>query len=240
MKYRRTWTSLHSQLPRDLQSSCIDYKKWKKAIKRLQQEQEQQSDGSRDLLRLLEAECAEVSRVFVGSAKRRRRTTKAGDDQPLLQKCLPRCLPRCLDPESVRMYAELNRTCLYKICKKLDKKASPAPRALEWMARAGRELRFAFMGGKELTSLRMSLPTECPVCLEERDEVAISRCGHVVCIACLEIMYDMRGRKGTFHNLIDARDGSRSTTCPLCRKARPFSSVLFWPEAVADQYRIQH
>lgn len=238
MKYGRTWEALRLELPPFLQRSCLQYTQWKETIKAFV--------GPADvLLQQLEDDCERVSRAFTALARRRHR-----------RRLLPRLLsaagwcpcvaavdrPCRAEDHNNKAFAELNRTSLYKICKKIDKRLRPSPRALEWMATRSRELRYPFLQGSELTSLVLTLPTDCPVCLDACDKIAISRCGHVLCLECLEDMYDMRGRKGTYHNLISAREraSDRAITCPLCRKARPFSSMMFWPRTFPEQHRLVH
>jgi hypothetical protein len=198
--------STYNLLPDTLKSACIMYKKWKKVAKR---------NESVDVGKELSRECMRVDKLF--------------------QRCYnrlehPSCFSsECCSRDDIRLFAELNKTCLYKICKRLDKRMAPSPHAREWLEKIKTRHVYDFLGGMKMASLEISLPAECPICLEAVDRVAISRCGHYVCLSCLGSMYHMRGRRGTLMNLIGYDESLHPSFCPLCRMRKPFMDLKICP-----------
>lgn len=207
MKYLKTWNTIYDGLPRILQKGCISYKFWKKYSK---------SDANIDVLTKLAKECKRIDNLFVRHFKRLNRIN-------VLYSCL---FNNVVTREHLYSFVELNKTCTYKICKRLDKRIQPCPNAKVWLSTSMKDLKFKFMGGKETTALRLTLPDECPICLESSSSIAIAKCGHYVCIQCLEKMYNMKNRNGTYINLIDYEDERFQSKCPCCRTVKPFSKVL--------------
>jgi hypothetical protein len=217
----RQWQIASNKLPILLSENCLDYKRWKKYAKR-------PPDNS-NIVRLLEHECERVDSVFRKHYRRCVRTKRS---------CL--CQSNSVCKEDILLFAELNRNTLYKICKRLDKRVSPKPMTIDWLVRVRKELKFKFICGVEATTLNMTFPTKCPVCFDDVNEVVISKCGHILCVTCLESMYEMNGVKGTYHNIISCKDSEKARRCPSCRTYRPFDKMLFWPKNRIDEGMIIH
>jgi len=204
MKFLRTWLSISGNLPLILQNSCISYKKWKKYTK----------NPPNNILKLLELECKQVDHTF----------------KKLYHNLFyPSCFSKSFDKEDIKQFAELNKTCIYKICKRLDKRIEPCPCTLSWLKLVKNNFKYSFLGGMEMTSLNIIIPTECEICLNQVNRIIIAKCGHYVCFDCFVRMYDLSGVKGEIHNLILYGDYWRKINCPFCRIQRPFSTCKVWP-----------
>lgn len=204
MKFMRSWLEMFMELPDYMRGACVSYKKWKKIAK---------TGSVSDIIPQLEKECRRVEKLFI----------RGLDDSG----CSWRIMP-CTHADLLK-FAHMNERCIYKVCKRLDKRMSPSPGAQAWLRKQKTELIYKFMGSCELTCLSIKLPEECGVCLEMVDKVAIAKCGHYLCVNCLANMYHMNGRKGTFQNLIMYDDYLSNKACPFCRVKRPFERVRFWP-----------
>ncbi len=205
MKFLRTWSTISNNLPVTLQNACISYKKWKKYSK----------NPPNNIINLLELECKKVDQIF---------------KKYYHNLYYPLCFSKQQSKEDIQQFADLNKTCIYKICKRLDKRIIPCPSTIEWLTKIKNSFKFAFLGGIEVTSLTITIPSECPICLEEVEKIIISKCGHYVCFDCLIKMYELNGVKGEMHNLIHYGDYCRKLNCPICRIQRPFSSCKIWPQ----------
>lgn len=215
MKFMRTWLELFLELPERMRETCISYKKWKKVAK---------NGDVVDIIPQLERECKRVEKNFM------RGLSESG--------CIWGGM-KCAKVDLLS-YAQMNDKCLYKVCKRLDKRMVPAPGAQAWLRKTKSDLKYKFMGSCELTSLAITLPVECGVCMEDVDCVAIAKCGHYLCKDCLANMYNMNGRKGTYQNLIMYDDYVSNKKCPFCRVRRPFERVQFWPPNIVDEKLLLH
>jgi hypothetical protein len=82
----------------------------------------------------------------------------------------------------------------------------------------------------------VSLPYECPICMEYRSDIVISDCGHMFCAGCTRGLYVSAMEKTadryenvpleTLIGFIRARflghGKIRPVTCPMCRNVDPF------------------
>lgn len=136
--------------------------------------------------------------------------------------------------QALLAFALLNRTCIVKLCKRIDRR-SPGAGMRDWFAHALRpSLRFC--GGAELRRLELdSMPQvcpECPVCLEERFPIVVLDCGHDICMPCFEKLHGIECMHGTLENrLVYARFhaiGGQCPKCPMCRQPHPLSRVRSW------------
>lgn len=215
MKFMRSWLQMFLELPDCVREVCISYKKWKKIAK---------NGKVGDIIPQLERECKRVEKLFV----------RGLDDSG----CSWRTLH--LSHMDLLKFAQMNTVCIYKVCKRLDKRMNPAPGAQAWLRKTKTDLTYKFMGSCELTCLSIKLPAECGVCLEMVDKIAIAKCGHYLCLDCLENMYHMNGRKGTFQNLIRYDDYLTNKPCPFCRVKRPFERLRFFPPNMVDEKVLIH
>lgn len=205
MKYCKEWKKKVSELDPILQAHCISYKLWKKKIKR----------SNLDLIEL-QKECQSVAR-FVQLERKHRQ----------IFKCL--CFKRepLASVDGLYRFVQLNKTCVYKLCKKIDK-ATNTNIALQWMRTHN------VFDPCSCKQLQLALDPECrtcPVCLEdERETLFIYGCGHVVCTTCFELLYHLKGRKGTVHNLLGSMH--RNLCCPTCRQVthrNTIGNTNVWP-----------
>lgn len=136
-------------------------------------------------------------------------------------------------------FAALNRTTVYKVCKRIDKAAAAAEAAtgaaadgadpkkawLRWYADTRRSGLFAFMGGMQVSHLELALgrrPAHCPICFAEgapathgadatdlHPTFVVPICGHELCTDCVTRMY---GSKGKLHNLVHTYTATHAMT----------------------------
>ena len=238
MKFGAQWKQSVAELPESLREAAISYKAWKKRVK----------PGAdplppEDFLGTLKDECERVNRRFLervrsgvagGGARRRWRRGSAGGS------CGGGCSVSPDDADDERealaktyAFAMLNRTCVYKLCKKYDKvlrrrDASP------WFRGALGAGAYAFLNSAELKRLELELygaKEPCPVCLEETPSPAepaafILSCGHTMCVSCVRDLYGVRRVRGTLYNVLSyGRYHSPSVRCPMCRAPDPLGAI---------------
>lgn len=102
------------------------------------------------------------------------------------------------DIEKIRI-CDLNKTTLYKICKKIDKQMlkGRGREARSWYENACSKRLFRFLGGQEIAKIKVQMgmiDPECPVCWEtivlpndskfQNLDIFVTRCGHVFCSVC--------------------------------------------------------
>jgi hypothetical protein len=190
------WLSIHESLPYQLQKHCIQYKKWKKYTK----------SPPKNIIKSLEHECKLVDRIF--------HKIYHDYNHPIF------FCRVTYTREDIQKFVELNKTCIYKICKRLDKKIQSNTK--KWLLDVKQNLRFKFLGGTEITSLNIKFPTECPICFESVNRIIIARCGHYLCFDCMENLYHLHGQNGKVYNLIYNADYNNTVNCPFCRISYPF------------------
>ena len=203
MKFLRTWIAITNNLPITLKNSCISYKKWKKYTK----------NPPNNIVNLLAIECKKVDIIF---------------KKYYNHLYHPTCFSKYESKEDIKQFANLNKICLYKICKRLDKRIKPCPNILTWLINIKNNFKYSFLGGIEITSLNIKLPLECQICFNDVEKVIIAKCGHYMCFDCLIKIYDLNGLKGKIHNLIFYGNYYRSINCPFCRISKPFSRCKVW------------
>lgn len=204
MKWCHVLSSKLSGLPASLQEASINYKGWKRLTK---------TGFTQKMIRQLETECKRVDAVFKSSYNR-------------LGAC---CFTSC-SKDDLKLFVELNKTSVYKLCKRIDKKVSPCPGARCWLQTAMSSHAYQFMGGWRATSLFVHLPAECPLCMDRVENIAISVCGHFMCMQCLFSFYKLERYNGMLHNVISHVENLAASRCPICREPRPYSRVHLLPE----------
>ena len=241
MKFGAQWKQSVAELPESLREAAISYKAWKKRVK----------PGAdplppEDFLGTLKDECERVNRSFLervrsGVAPKRRRGGRGGS----CGGCGGGVAPDGADGEDgadgaerdalakTYAFAMLNRTCVYKLCKKYDKvlrrrAASP------WFRGALGAGAYAFLNSAELKRLELELygaKDPCPVCLEETPSPAepaafILSCGHTMCVSCVRDLYGVRRTRGTLYNVLSyGRHRSPAVRCPMCRAPNPLGAI---------------
>lgn len=93
--------------------------------------------------------------------------------------------------------------------------------------------RFAFLandGRWKLLRIRADVQEAkdvCPICLEEDYErCIITRCGHAICLQCVEGMIRKKHPNGTLTNLLRAFEHETDMKCPVCRGKQPFRACV--------------
>lgn len=214
MKFGQTWVASTALLPPHLARTSISYKAWKKRTRATASSTAFIADMARD--------CARVDAVF----KRMVEDQYPEWTWPWPWRCATPSLP-LLQVSDILAYAELQRTCCYKICKRYDKATGGRAGAL-WLGRIKAEGTFAFLGGAMLARLTIDATgavDECPVCLDANMDV-ILECGHGLCTPCFDGVYGIGKKCGMLHNLVTVANLSRPTPqCPMCRRRRPLLSV---------------
>ena len=140
------------------------------------------------------------------------------------------CNKRPLTSKEIIRISEVNKTTLYKICKKLDKLLLPSLKqsgaAMEWYIKVVSQHKYKFLGGAELARIRIDMgldKSECPICLDDKvnnDDVLILSCGHIICTACALCHWPVA--KASSNSNISPVSWKRhwrkcNASCPLCR-----------------------
>jgi hypothetical protein len=231
MKYCVIWKKSLESLPIQLRASCIPYKTWKKLSKG-------KTKNEKELLELLHRQCKTTSDTFRRFAKMifRKHT--------FLGFFYRRTMRPDVSADELLMYAKLNKTTLYKICKRLDKR-SHVKIFQSWLNTNYHN--YSFNNGVYLTRLNIMTnncaTTECPICLMEFDDETpriITQCGHIMCNECLSNLFHLKGRRGILNNLIAVTDIEEHIQCPVCRHEHPcigMSSANIWPACCANMLR---
>lgn len=227
MKFGAQWRDFTAQhqhsMPPMFQEATLNYKKYKKISK--------DEDMSNDSIqRTLVADVYKTDAAFEHFMRIQHRPTfwkccvlqperPAGKTRDLLQ--------------TLYMYATFNTVCLYKICKRLDKRHG-AGQFTRWYRSSLTARMYKFMS-KDVQLLlgynsRSISLDECPVCLESlaSPECAgiLLNCGHVMCQPCALSLLGVHRTKGTLHNKIahGAHHNPMAAKCPICRDRSAFHS----------------
>lgn len=242
MKFGKEWKVASmdlwndTSLPSALRDVCIDYRAWKKKTS-----SSSSPSTTRMLLEALDLQVAALDKAYSREVK-----SMSVNKSAMINR-LSACFQGRDDTDVARWcrlhaYAALNRKAVYKIAKRIDKhcRSESAETAIRWY-RAQKSTRdgYGVMANDhtwKLLLLRSRQPEAeeaCPVCLEDTYEKrVILRCGHVICKECVLDMVGGRGKRGTFHNLVNAymyggsRDGAAAVggrRCPMCRCEEAFS-----------------
>ena len=182
----------------------VPYKTWKKV-----KEHDTQLDS------LVERTCVRIDSVF-RKHWRMNQFGPASHEPPL---CCSRIRPTP-NPRELLEFADLNRTAIYKICKKWRKQGRVSPELYHTLRN---HRKFAFMGSGELTLLKIaansSAREECPICLDIPEKGMVMACGHWMCWSCLDLLTRVDKINGTINNkllVVSAR-----LICPMCRERDP-------------------
>lgn len=224
MKFGAQWHSFitgDSNLPTPFRDASLDYKKYKKLSK--------STCPDESIRKVLMADVSKTNETFM--AYYRRSHTKRF---ALLDTC---CLPpSCNNTLALYRYATFNTTCLYKICKRLDKRRHATPYFSQWYRNMLAERHFKFMNkdiqfllGYDSRELQLE---ECPVCFDALTPhtTILLHCGHSMCEPCILTMLGVRHSRGTLHNLVayGSHHNPHAAKCPICRDAhalRPFHKL---------------
>lgn len=241
MKFGKEWERETLQMPPHHASSCLDYRTWKRRIK--------QGSGGGSLARELISDVARVDAFFRLVAdpiidRHGQRRSSSGRRPPPVPpperlSCRTRVHPDDSDAKArailaARSLAALNRRCLYKVCKRMDRFRLSFDReltAMAWLTDVRRRHAFDFLGGLRVACLDVLAaraaeePPECPICFSPLPDapgaslVVVTRCGHYFCAGCVDTALGVAGRRGSARNLeawAQAR-GAGCASCPMCR-----------------------
>lgn len=264
MKYGKEWERETLRMAPPLAIACLNFKAWKK---RLKQQGSRTSDFAPDLLsdvsRANDAFCLMADTII---HRRRQRHSPSGHrltprSQPSTSSCRPWrvCLQRpplpddaCAEARQARevreiaeaaSFAALNRRCLYKLCKRMDRCRRSGPRLtidglvevhdtwMAWLTHVRQRYTYDFLGGALVACLDVLVartadpPPECPICfapLSDGPDVplaVVTRCGHCFCGECVFTALGVMGRRGNLRNLAAWANAKNPAcgTCPLCR-----------------------
>jgi len=220
MKYAKKWKEDIASLPPFLRKDSINYKVWKKQIKR------SNFQSIHDAIASLQKECKKVDKTFC--------------------KCFSQCTKSyvahascfgCTHPShhpntsitSLQHYVTLNATTVYKISKKLSKTFA-SDIATSWLEAVRTRNVFQFISGpyKAYMNMMVNKIIECPICLNDSSDIErvtqffILSCGHVVCADCAFAVTSTQNIYGTWYNRFR---NARNTVCPVCRSNTAFSKT---------------
>lgn len=223
MKFNETWNEEYKKLPPDLQRHCLLYKKWKKLSK---------TELERKHVQTLEQECIKASMVLQNMLHK---IYKDNCGLCFIQKHVP------VSEHDLLTYAKLNKTTLYKICKRLDKRQQ-SKKFMIWFEQHYKM--YSFNYGSVLTFLMMEDGKDCdytcPICLEDIQSTSpfiILRCGHIMCWHCFSDFYDIHGKKGLISSIVSNVDAKKKRSCPTCRCPRPGEGIgrlNIWPQRASS------
>lgn len=227
MKFGEFWKSQTVLLPLSLQASCINYKKYKKLTKNISG----LGLSTNDIIGRLHTDSLNVDgvlhKVYSVRSHQLREVNKVNiclcpSDKP--------CKDDDIDYSTLEKYIKINIQCLYKICKRLDKRLNSKD-YMQWYETIRAQRVFAF--ANRLNSICIELRgvnsnvNECPICMERPSDFILG-CGHLFCKTCVLSMLNVVNKKGTLNNLIayGCYSNPHLGKCPICRDKRAFVNYI--------------
>lgn len=198
MKWSHVYSKELLKLPEYFQQKSFSYKHWKKIT------------PDQNFIYILEDECKKINTVF--------RENYDLIINPSIFDYI--CMKQRYKKEDLLLFANLNTICLTKICKRLDKRITPCPQLKIWLHQCKTSNRYDFLGGMKIQSITITLPIECPICLElyeKNKNIIIAKCGHYCCISCYKNIHKFKYQNITSPPII---------RCPTCRKINPYSNFI--------------
>lgn len=191
-----------------LKESILPYKYWKKYIKYHRDDMNPQ-----EIVNTLEKQCKYAEQQFV---KELSYTLK----KPLITCCKTDKRIQHDISQDLILFSDINRTALYKICKKLQKNG--APNLMNYYSKAD----FKFIQSHELMFLKMQTETvhECPICMEEANSYVIMDCSHYMCLSCMLKITNTEKLKATLYNKVSI-GVHKFHSCPFCRRKNPLKQL---------------
>lgn len=232
MKFGAIWKQRWQGLPPSYREDTIHYKQWKKSTKT--------PLAPNEFLQGLKQECERVHRRFLHEMR-----VSATSRSNLLSFCRPCPAVQVAPAESAAdtetevktlyEFAELNRTCLYKLCKRYDKRLQ-ANRLRPWLSQVLSEGSYAFLNRLHIRRLELQLfgndKDECPICFESLQAAGVPpspfvifNCGHIMCLSCTLHLYRAASIQGTLRNRIAHGQYLYHPTCPVCRHPDPLENM---------------
>lgn len=191
-----------------LKESILPYKYWKKYIKYHRDDMNPQ-----EIVNTLEQQCKYAEQQFV---KELSYTLK----KPLITCCITDKRIQHDISQDLILFSDINRTALYKICKKLQKNG--APNLMNYYSKAD----FKFIQSHELMFLKMQTETvhECPICMEEANSYVIMDCSHYMCLSCMLKITNTEKLNATLYNKVSI-GVHKFQSCPFCRRKNPLKQL---------------
>lgn len=225
MKYSKKLKQDLQSIPITLRENCISYKLWKKRCNAVSSH----FKDVQDAIATLNSECAAVDKYFHVLYRQWLKSRNSTCFHLLNAFCL---VMSSRTNEEVHFtiadilnYATINAMTTYKICKKLQK-AYKTRQSVIWLTETRALHRYAYMGSKYLThlSLVMKHSFECPICMEDKTELFVLKCGHFACTKCTLEYAGVHNMNGTWFNLLKY---AHKKDCPFCRFHLALDDVLF-------------
>lgn len=213
MKFGQIWKNELSSMPMFLQDKVINYKKYKKVSKATD------TETIKNMITNDIKNCESVYRHI-----HKRATSKHNT-----------CFARPpIDTQIVVRFAKLNKQCIYKLCKRIDKRNGVNVMTC-FYNQILMDPRLHMFSRKEQVLLDIGSAfetnTECPICLEQfHGDVLVLDCGHIVCLDCSLGVHGAKHTKGTVHNRIahGAYLNRNASKCPVCQSKRAFQNFEFF------------
>lgn len=228
-------------------NGCIDYRSWKKRIKFSTVDDRQLAA----LKHTLELQISAANKTFI----------KCLSDLLVFQSSSPVTLTSMVDTmvdcfrhrptESISCdwgalheYTCLFQKTVYKLCKRIDKRAHLDGAMVAWFRARQTTRMYAVLSShapfRRLIELRSNTVgdeygTTCPICLDDGcAQLIILLCGHVICKICVLQLVGAPQKRGRLQNIIDDAVYhstqpdvmQRRLACPMCREPYPFACFL--------------
>lgn len=130
---------------------------------------------------------------------------------------------RTFSNDTLLSFIKLNKTSLYKVCKRADKRFQTSS-FIEWHGHYKASMLAGVFGNFVQKRIEYKDPHMCldicPICLDEDcKESILMCCGHMVCVPCLKEMLGVQKCIGTLTNVIAyGRSLNRAHgNCQVCR-----------------------
>jgi hypothetical protein len=209
MKFAKQLLNLSNHIfLEDLKESILPYKYWKKYIK-----YHRNKMNSQEIVNTLEKQCKYAEEKFV---KELSYTLK----NPFITCCKTDKKIKQDISKDLILFSDINRTALYKICKKLQKNG--APNLMNYYSEAS----FKFIQSHELMFLKMKTETyhECPICMEDAKSYIIMDCSHYMCVSCMLKITNTEKLNATPYNKVSI-GLHKFKSCPFCRRKHPLKHL---------------
>lgn len=241
MKYNQEWREKLKTFPTSLAKICINYKTWKKKIKKYSKSL---------LLSQLEKDVKSVDLFCKHYVHKMRQFQENVKNDNILKKLFyfiehlceifaTKLLSKKSKPiydwnvlfeetkEKFLEFVLINRKSVQKICKKIDKRKNRTDICRAWYKNVAQK-KYIFLSNKlEFSYLKFVVEKKvetCPICLEDDfPDFIILQCGHTMCMSCLDkFTHHILASKGTLHNILHNYQYRNKVLCPMCRFSNPF------------------
>ena len=218
MKFGSIWKQQINELPINLQSTVLSYKKWKKISK---------LNYNENLLKTLEEESKNINNIIKNNYN------NFNINNIIKLKCCNSNIEK-ISKKDLYLYIMLNKTTLYKICKRIDKRNN-FNLFMTWLNKNYKTFYFNYglYYTRTLFENNEMQDVICPICLCDlevtiKNPILIMNCGHLMCFDCILQYYNISKNHGTLKNLISYHDHYlKPMNCPECREDYPFYNMNY-------------